>query len=655
MLYDLKIILKKSKPVLWYELEVPGGITFSLLSVFLDIASGTKDAPPSDYIFDLPSSEVQLREGIFEDGSYPLYRQSLREADTTFIDEYMKKDSWFTYKPDKNEDIAFRIEVKELSSRMLIFPFPGRYSRGVWELFEKDGSSAFKDKMKELMCYHIQYDEGFHFVKKKELLDEREKKKSISGGSISIELDSYVMVPAMTNPESKPENTIRSFTETAKEGAEQISLLLGLKGFRSADMRSLREMLYTIYSETELKQLSEEIGVNTVLPKEILALFKAKDRESAASMIFAKRCADRMLEKECMEERLLPMNDRQMETFKRAVNKGGIFKSATFAESDDMAFLCELDYAAPTKKEDEFLIPTDVMEAFKGIDTPEFHHKRQQHVWLLDCLDVVEYFYGSIPIRQFYRLYRQFGELSREEMIEAIQALDDFDTLCIVHDGRIVYHGWLHDDEYKALERCQGDKAYYIPTKKEVEDISWNGYPSQQREVKTLFAFLQNEMEMEEIDAEDLTEEIWHTLNQGDGLHEVMDLVNKKKLVFPSDKAMRKFVEYITRLNNTTPMLYNRGFRPEDLMSREKESIRRNGLTIVPGSTQAAGMLAEAADQLRAMGVHIDLNSNARNIDTAFVSPDRKTVITGKKKIYPNDPCPCGSGKKYKNCCGRRG
>ena len=23
------------------------------------------------------------------------------------------------------------------------------------------------------------------------------------------------------------------------------------------------------------------------------------------------------------------------------------------------------------------------------------------------------------------------------------------------------------------------------------------------------------------------------------------------------------------------------------------------------------------------------------------------------KKIYPNDPCPCGSGKKYKNCHGR--
>ena len=31
-----------------------------------------------------------------------------------------------------------------------------------------------------------------------------------------------------------------------------------------------------------------------------------------------------------------------------------------------------------------------------------------------------------------------------------------------------------------------------------------------------------------------------------------------------------------------------------------------------------------------------------------------KTVKRKDKKIYPNDPCPCGSGKKYKNCCGRK-
>ena len=29
------------------------------------------------------------------------------------------------------------------------------------------------------------------------------------------------------------------------------------------------------------------------------------------------------------------------------------------------------------------------------------------------------------------------------------------------------------------------------------------------------------------------------------------------------------------------------------------------------------------------------------------------TTIIKDAKIYPNDPCPCGSGKKYKKCCGK--
>lgn len=32
-----------------------------------------------------------------------------------------------------------------------------------------------------------------------------------------------------------------------------------------------------------------------------------------------------------------------------------------------------------------------------------------------------------------------------------------------------------------------------------------------------------------------------------------------------------------------------------------------------------------------------------------------KQVVRTDKKIYPNDPCPCGSGKKYKNCHGKQG
>ena len=29
------------------------------------------------------------------------------------------------------------------------------------------------------------------------------------------------------------------------------------------------------------------------------------------------------------------------------------------------------------------------------------------------------------------------------------------------------------------------------------------------------------------------------------------------------------------------------------------------------------------------------------------------TTVRKEAKVYPNDPCPCGSGKKYKKCCGK--
>ena len=36
--------------------------------------------------------------------------------------------------------------------------------------------------------------------------------------------------------------------------------------------------------------------------------------------------------------------------------------------------------------------------------------------------------------------------------------------------------------------------------------------------------------------------------------------------------------------------------------------------------------------------------------DTSVRAPKKRE----DKKVYPNDPCPCGSGKKYKQCCGRK-
>jgi hypothetical protein len=52
---------------------------------------------------------------------------------------------------------------------------------------------------------------------------------------------------------------------------------------------------------------------------------------------------------------------------------------------------------------------------------------------------------------------------------------------------------------------------------------------------------------------------------------------------------------------------------------------------------------------------HIEIQLLAKEgIHPSFMNnPDLFKRLTSTPKVYPNDPCPCGSGLKYKKCCGR--
>ena len=38
-----------------------------------------------------------------------------------------------------------------------------------------------------------------------------------------------------------------------------------------------------------------------------------------------------------------------------------------------------------------------------------------------------------------------------------------------------------------------------------------------------------------------------------------------------------------------------------------------------------------------------------------YIEQKKSGTVIKEDKIYPNDPCPCGSGKKYKKCHGKPG
>ena len=67
-----------------------------------------------------------------------------------------------------------------------------------------------------------------------------------------------------------------------------------------------------------------------------------------------------------------------------------------------------------------------------------------------------------------------------------------------------------------------------------------------------------------------------------------------------------------------------------------------------------------AADTIRAL-FHIRIEQKVEREQVAKVTGTNRDESAARapkkradKKVYPNDPCPCGSGKKYKQCCGRK-
>ena len=65
-------------------------------------------------------------------------------------------------------------------------------------------------------------------------------------------------------------------------------------------------------------------------------------------------------------------------------------------------------------------------------------------------------------------------------------------------------------------------------------------------------------------------------------------------------------------------------------------------------------MVAAGADWLYGLEQWKSIFS-ADKIKELYREQKNSKTIKNTVKIYPNDPCPCGSGKKYKKCHGRTG
>ena len=67
----------------------------------------------------------------------------------------------------------------------------------------------------------------------------------------------------------------------------------------------------------------------------------------------------------------------------------------------------------------------------------------------------------------------------------------------------------------------------------------------------------------------------------------------------------------------------------------------------------------EAQERLRRAAAARKMNFQHSQEQSAASGGQREAVkaetfVREERKVGRNEPCPCGSGKKYKQCCGRR-
>lgn len=390
------------------------------------------------------------------------------------------------------------------------------------------------------------------------------------------------------------------------------------------------------YNKESLKVMAGNLGL-----RKISKLKKAE---------LVERIAERFLDPEVLFYRAAIFSDKEM-----ALIEKGSDGLVSFSDQDyDLVCrLNEMDFAVLCHN--EYLIPCDIAEALHKIRTPEFETYRKRASWVWMCVKFAEQFYGYTPIENMLDLVncKKGFRMKEQELIDIFDHFPEDHLWTLRVKGIFLAIVYASDiEQLKTLRTIQANKDFYIPDVAEVVEFYETDALLSDKPYQDLIRFLKSELGLEYVEAADILYDLWNMLSSDDDPHETMQWF-WNQFEFENEKQVEKIVSLYMAAANGTRMLANRGYKPMEMHSKTKFGPGHMP-TIQAGSTLAANMLSQIAPEIQKMGFSLDLDSNAGRMPVmGFPDGINGQAVVSEKKIYPNDPCPCGSGKKYKKCCGR--
>lgn len=281
--------------------------------------------------------------------------------------------------------------------------------------------------------------------------------------------------------------------------------------------------------------------------------------------------------------------------------------------------------------------------------------------------------YGIIPLHKLYGIIASQNKslVTREEFLAFAEiARHECEDYYILGKSELYYDGpetelmeyevidvQLIDedlDPYHEVLRGHQGKPYYVPDKKELlaydNPFYWENTP----EAEAFRTFLLTKTTVPEDKMEAVFVDIYYGLHcMNAGLEDVLNRLDEIGVEFRRKVDVGDFAEVYTPFHNHVRMQCNRGHTPDELFALlpPEERIPKS-LSFGPNIRQAIADGTMNPEELRQGILTMDMPSEELRMSLLKEIAAAQTAAK-PKKVGRNDPCPCGSGKKFKKCCGR--
>lgn len=256
-------------------------------------------------------------------------------------------------------------------------------------------------------------------------------------------------------------------------------------------------------------------------------------------------------------------------------------------------------------------MPLELVELFRKLEEDQ---KWRQQVRLntewIKLTHGLLYYYGVLSMQQ---IQEKLGELTEvePELIQVYWLLLDAENYYgqVIRCQNQFYSDSSIEDYQEILGEHQSrqDLAYYPFTKEELLKAGEEDYFNRNPAFKSLTKFLLDNYRIKRVEAEEIVADCQDMIREDMRPEEIIQYMGNR-LEFPSFELVQLLTEEVNNLMNNTRLWVLKGHTPQEVLKLEPKTL----LPLAP------------------------------------------TVGT-EEKVGRNEPCPCGSGKKYKKCCGDTG